>query len=141
VPHPLPDAKGDFELTPAQEARLRAVPKAKRTTAMDACFHLLKGLNLKPLTPGALARARAVVADLGRCVSAHGYAVGSPVARNLTKGRAFFGFDRAAVPRAGTTASRARLTRIEHACERQVDMAARISAIVDEDRKSSRGDL
>ena len=141
VPHPLPDAKGDFELTPAQEARLRAVPKAKRTAATNACFHFLKGLNLKPLTPGALARARAVVADLGRCLGDHGYTAGAPVAQNLTKGRAFFGFDRGPVPHADTSAGRASLARVEHACEQQVRMAARISAIVTEDRATTRGDL
>jgi hypothetical protein len=141
VPHPLPDAKGDFELTPTQEARLRAVPKTKRTAAMEACFHFLKGLNLKPLTPGALARARAVVADLGGCLDAHGYPAGEPVARNLTKGRAFFGFDRAPVPHADTHAGRARLVSVEHACEREVRMAARIDAIVAEDRETTRGDL
>jgi hypothetical protein len=140
VPHPLPDAKGDFSLTPAQEARLRAVPKKTKQAADDACFHYLRGLNLNPLSAKALARARAVVADLGRCISAQGYTVGKPVAQNLTRGRAFFGFDRAAIPHAGTSAGE-RLTRVEHACEKQVKMDARISKIIDEDRDTGRSGL
>src|SRR5262249_23040882 len=111
------------------------------TAAMNACFHFLKGLNLKPLSPDALARARAVVADLGRCLGDHGYAAGEPVARNLTKGRAFFGFDRAPEPHADTSAGRAQPARVEHACERQVRMAARIDAIVAKDCATTRGDL
>src|SRR5436190_23486089 len=87
VPHPNPDAKGDFSLTPAQEARMRAIPKAKRVAADDACFHTLEGLNLKPLSAGALADATKVVAEPGRCLESHGYEVGVPEAQNLPRGR------------------------------------------------------
>jgi hypothetical protein len=136
VPHPNPDAKGDFSLTPAQEARMRAVPRAKRKAADDACFHTLKGLNLKPLSAGALARATEVVADLGRCIERHGFQVGKAQAKNLTRGRAFFGFERTAQP--ATAADRKRLASVEHDCERQVDMAARITKIVEADRATGR---
>ena len=69
VPHPLPDAKGNFSLTPAEEQRLQSVPRKTRKAAENACFHYLKGLNQKPLSPQALARATAVVAELGRCIT------------------------------------------------------------------------
>src|SRR5919198_5947635 len=55
VPHPLPDKKGDFSLTRADERRMRAVPRQVRKAADDACFHTLKGLNLRPLSKRALA--------------------------------------------------------------------------------------
>ena len=45
VPHPLPDAKGNFRLTPAEEQRLRTVPRTTRKAADNACFHYLKALN------------------------------------------------------------------------------------------------
>jgi hypothetical protein len=72
VPHPDPDAKGDFSLTPAQEARLRSIPKQTKQAADDACFHHLKGLNLKPLSAAALARATRDVPLLS--VRVHAYA-------------------------------------------------------------------
>src|SRR6266508_1199321 len=51
VPHPNPDRRGDFRLTPAQERWMRAVPRSARKAADDACFRNLKGLDLRPLTP------------------------------------------------------------------------------------------
>ena len=141
VPHPLPDAKGDFSLTPAQDARLRAVPMKERRAAEDACFKYLKGLNLKPLSAKALAAARAVVADDGRCIALHGYLVGRPVAKNLARGRAFFGFDRAFRARPGTSRSAAKLAAVTHACEQQVDMAKRLDKIIAADRDTGRAQL
>ena len=70
VPHPLPDAKGNFSLTPTEEQRLQSVPRKSRKAAENACFHYLKGLNLKPLSPQALARATAVVAELAAASAA-----------------------------------------------------------------------
>ena len=119
VPHPLPDAKGNFSLTPAEEQRLRSVPRKSRRAAENACFHYLKALNLKPLSPQALARATAVVVELGRC---------------------FFGFKAAPRP-AYSTAQQKLLVSVQHACEKQVDMAARISKIIDEDRDNGRARL
>jgi hypothetical protein len=140
VPHPLPDAKGNFSLTPADEQRLRSVPRKTRKATENACFHYLKGLNLKPLSPQALARATAVVAELGRCIRGHGFTVGEPEVKNLSRGRAFFGFKAAPRP-ANSSAQQKLLVRVQHACERQVRMAARISKIIDEDRDNGRARL
>jgi hypothetical protein len=140
VPHPDPDRKGDFSLTPAQEARLRAVPRKTRQAAEDACFHHLEGLNLKPLSPHALALSTAVVADLGRCFRSHGYIVGKPEVKNLPRGKASFGFT--PTPRPGwTRADWGRFTRIGHACEKRVGMAERLSKIIAEDRDTGRPPL
>jgi hypothetical protein len=140
VPHPLPDAKGNFSLTPAEEQRLQSVPRKTRKAAENACFHYLKGLNLKPLSPQALARATAVVAELGRCIRGHGFTVGEPEVKNLSRGRAFFGFKAAPRP-AYSSAQQKLLVSVQHACEKQVDMAARISKIIDEDRDNGRARL
>ena len=140
VPHPLPDAKGNFGLTPAEEQRLRTVPRATREAADNACFHYLKALNLNPLSAQALARATAVVAELGRCIRSHGFTVGKPEVKNLSRGRAFFGFKGTPRP-AYTGAQQERLAHVQHACEKQVDMAARISKIIDEDRDDGRARL
>ena len=137
VPHPLPDAKGNFSLTPAEEQRLRSVPRKTRKAAENACFHYLKGLSLKPLSPQALARATAVVAELGRCIRGHGFTVGEPEVKNLSRGRAFFGFKAAPRPAHGS-AQQELLVHVQRACEKQVDMAARISKIIDEDRDIGR---
>ena len=134
VPHPLPDAKGDFSLTPAEEQRLQSVPRKTRKAAETACFHYLKALNLKPLSPWALARATAVVAELGRCIRSHGLTVGKPEVKNLSRGRAFFGFKTPPRPAYGSAQQKLLVT-VQHACEKQVDMAARISKIIDQDPK------
>ena len=140
VPHPLPDAKGNFSLTPAEEQRLRRVPRKTRKAAENACFHHLTALNLKPLSPQALARATVIVAELGRCIRSHGFTVGKPEVKNLSRGRAFFGFE--ATPRpAYSGPQQERLAHVQHACEKQVDMAARISKIIDEDRDDGRARL
>lgn len=137
VPHPDPDAKGDFSLTPAQEARLRAVPRKTKKAAEDACFHHLKGLNLRPLSAHALKHATAAVGDLGRCIRSHGYSVGKAAVKNLGRGTALFGFE--PTPRPGwTSADWDRFTQVDHACEKQVDMAARLSKIIAADRDTGR---
>ena len=138
-----PAAGREGKLQPHGEAGSCAprVPKAERNAAENACFKYLKGLNMKPLSEKALAAARVVVADDGRCIAAHGYRVGRPVAGNMSRGRAFFGFDRPAVPLAGTNPSAARLTDVTRACERQVDMAKRLDKIIAADRADTRGNL
>jgi hypothetical protein len=133
VPHPNPDKRGDFNLTPAQERRMRAVGRDVREAAEKACFHHLRGLNLQPLSRQARARAAKVLSELGRCIRRHGHEVGKPVVKNLSRGRAFFGFDSG-----GADPS---YTRDAHACEKQVDLAARISKIIEEDRALKPGDL
>jgi hypothetical protein len=133
VPHPNPDPKGDFRLTPADERRLRAVPHAKRDAAMQLCFRLhLKGVvSTKPLSAHAKAQAIAVLRDLEGCLRGYGFEAGEPVVENLTLGRAFFGFTRApTVP----ASERKRLAAAQHTCERRVEMAKRIDAIVAADR-------
>jgi hypothetical protein len=92
VPHPDPDRRGDFNLTPAQERRMRAVLRSTRKAAEDACFHNLKGLDLRPLTPRAKQRAIGVLKQLSACLRGFGYETGRPVVRNMSRGRAFFGF-------------------------------------------------
>jgi hypothetical protein len=137
VPHPDPDRKGDFSLTPADEKRMRAVPERTRKAADDACFHHLQGLNLRPLSRHAIDLATKVVEDLGRCIRSHGYATGKPAVRNLGRGRASFGFEQA--PQLGRkyweSAAGRRRVRVMHACERQVDMARRLSRIIADDRR------
>jgi hypothetical protein len=130
VPHPDPDRKGDFSLTPADERRMRAIGPAKREAAEKACFRNLKGLNLRPLTREAQARAKKVLQELGACIRKKGHVVGNPVVKNLSRGRAFFGFDSA-----GPDARTKTYLRDSHACEKQVRLAPRISKIIEEDRK------
>jgi hypothetical protein len=129
VPHPNPDRTGDFNLTPADERRMRAVPHRQRAAATRACFHTLKGLDMRPLSRHGQTRALAVLRQLRRCMQQRGHVLGTPIVRNLTMGRMMFGFER--TPRQG---SRQRYERDEHACEKQVDMARKISRIIDEDR-------
>jgi hypothetical protein len=129
VPHPNPDRTGDFKLTAADERRLRAVPKQRREAATRACFHTLKGLDNRPLSGQGQRRALAVLRELRRCIQRRGYKVGAPIVRNMTMGRMMFGFER--VPQ---QVPRQRLERDQHACERQVQLAKRISRIIDDDR-------
>ena len=83
VAHPNPDRGGDFELTPKQEARMRAsATPAQRETAEKACFHLLKGtVSTKPLSRAAQRAALGPLRDLRACLAQHGYRVGKPVVK------------------------------------------------------------
>ena len=137
VPHPDPDAHGDFRLTPKDEQRLRSVPRRTRKAAQAACYHTLKALGLKPLSPWAVSRAKQVLRELSACLAAHGYRVGRPTVRNLGLGRAFFGFTRAPRDVRGGAAGRRRLREVQHACEQRVDMAKRIDRIIALDRAAS----
>jgi hypothetical protein len=78
-------------------------------------------------------RAIDVLKDLKACMQGYGYAIGRPVVRNLSRGRAFFGFDRAPTSPVAPTA-RKRFSRAHHTCEARVRMAPRIDAIVKADR-------
>jgi hypothetical protein len=133
IPHPLPDKHGDFNLTPTQERTLRKVPKAKREAGMKACFHNLAGLNNEQLSDRAHQRAIRVLLQLKRCLRGFGYEVGRPVVRNMSFGRAMFGFDSMRPP-AG-----ARRNHTQQVCERRVDMARKITRIINEDRRTHRG--
>ena len=131
VPHPNPDRKGDFNLTPTQEHRLRAVGMAKVRAADRACFKYLKPVvSTKPLSAKAKAQARHVLGQVRTCVRGFGFRLGAPVVRNLGGGRAFFGFKPSAT---ASPPSRA-LMKAEHICERRVQLAKRISAIIAIDR-------
>ena len=135
VPHPNPDKHGDFSLTPAQERRLRSVPRKQRATAMKACFHNLAGLNNQPLSEHAHKRAIKVLLQLKRCLHGYGIEVGKPIVQNMSFGRAKFGFEGSGSP-SPANQTRAETTRIDHLCERRVDMARKISRIIAEDRRT-----
>ena len=141
VPHPDPDRTGEFDLTPAQEQRLRRVARKTRIAAENACFRHLKGLNLRPLSPKAIARAKTVLADLRECLQARGFDAGLPVVENLSRGRARFGLQ--SLPRQNQTYWRSptgrRHQRRSLRCEKEVHMADRITKIINEDRRI--GDL
>jgi hypothetical protein len=67
------------------------------------------------------------------CLQGFGYTVGRPTVRNMSFGRAMFGFDTAAGP------STPRLQHAQLVCEKRVDMARRITRIINEDRRTHRG--
>jgi Spy/CpxP family protein refolding chaperone len=131
VPHPDPDRNGDFNLTPAQEQRLRAVGMAKVRAADKACFKYLKPVvSTKPLSKKAKAQARQVLGQVRTCVRRFGFRLGAPVVKDLSRGRAFFGFKPSAT---ASPPSRA-LMKAEHICERRVQLAKKIDAIIAIDR-------
>jgi hypothetical protein len=128
VPHPNPDRTGDFHLTPAQERRLKAAGHTRVEAATRACFKYLKPVvSTKPLSAKAKARAKKVLEQLRTCVRKLGFKLGAPVVKNMTLGRAFFGF----LP--GERPTKA-MTTAEHTCERRVHLAKKIDAIVAADR-------
>jgi hypothetical protein len=129
VPHPDPNRAGDFNLTPADERRMRAVPKRQHEAATRACFHTLKGLDMRPLSRQGQRRALVVLGELRRCMKRRGYTLGAPIFRNMSMGRMMFGFERTPqqVPRQ-------RLERDQHACEWQVHLARKLNQIIADDR-------
>jgi hypothetical protein len=129
VPHPNPDKRGDFHLTPAEEGRMRAVPRSTREAADKACFHHLKGLNMSPLSRQAKERALGVLRQLSRCMQGYGYAMGPPLVKNMSRGRAFFGFRNSHPP-----PMTERLRQAQHTCEKRVDMAGQLDRIIADDR-------
>lgn len=129
VPHPNPDRTGDFHLTPAQEQRLRKAGHAKVEAATRACFTYLRPVvSTKPLSAGAKARAVKVLEQLRSCVRKAGFELGAPIVKDMTLGRAMFGFQ------PGPSPPSSAMTKAEHTCERRIHLARRISAIVDADR-------
>ena len=107
---------------------MKSVPKKVRTAAENACFHHLQGLNLRPLTNQAKARAVAVLKLVRRCMQGFGYTIGPPVVKNMTHGRAFFGFQGT-----GSRPTKA-MNDADHVCERRVGLAKKIDAIIALDR-------
>lgn len=134
IAHPDPDPNGDFHLTPAQERRMRASATQTQIQAGDkACFHYLKGtVSTKPLSRAAMRAALEPLRDLKRCLQGFGYLEGKPIVRNLSRGRAMFGFETAPTPR--NARDREKLQNAQHTCERRVQLAKRIDAIVKADR-------
>lgn len=126
VPHPSPDRKGDFHLTLAQERRMKKVPRARREAAARACFHTLKGLDMRPLSREAQRRALAVLGRLRRCMARRGHVLGKPIVQYRGLGRWMFGFTRAPSERGSI--------RDQHACERSTHLAARLDRIIADDR-------
>ncbi len=59
----------------------------------------------------------------------HGYAMGPPVVKNLSRGRAFFGFRNPHPP--PLTKS---LRQAQHTCEKRVNMAGQLDRIIADDR-------
>ncbi|HZR95587.1 MAG TPA: hypothetical protein VFA56_07820 [Gaiellaceae bacterium] len=139
IPHPDPDANGDFRLTPAEERKMRAAATPKEHEAADAaCFRHLKGtVSTQPLSAGAKRAALVPLRELKRCLHAAGYEVGKPIVKNLSRGRAMFGFDDAGGRPAGA-AARQRRYRAQIACEKKVRLAQRIDEIIKIDRGENR---
>jgi hypothetical protein len=134
IPHPDPNAYGDFHLTPAQERALRAAgPKARRA-ADRACARFLKGTP--PLSRAARRAALTPLRDLKACLHGLGVEVGKPIVVPKPYGRAMFGFDRA--PQPSTPRGRQRQQRAQRICEKKVKLAARLDAIIAADRGENR---
>lgn len=130
VPHPNPDSAGNFHLTPAQEQRMkRATPKQRRA-ADKACFHFLRPVvSTKPLSKHAIVLAKRALVANARCMAKRGYDVfeSPPVVRNLSGGRAFFGYERSE-----PAPKDKRFLAARTACERVLN--AKLDAIIAADR-------
>jgi hypothetical protein len=85
-------------------------------------------VSTKPLSAGAKARAVTVLEQLRRCVHEAGFELGAPIVKDMTLGRAMFGFQPGGSPPSSA------MTKAEHTCERRVHLAQRSSASVDADR-------
>jgi hypothetical protein len=133
VPHPDPDKRGDFQLTPHQEELMRRAGPAKHEAAEKACFHYLKPVvSTKPLSGHAKARARKALGEHAQCLVARGYDFFSkPVVKNLSRGRAFFGFERTA-PGFDKAHRTQRYLRAQRACERVLNR--KLNRIIAADR-------
>jgi len=132
VLHPDPDSAGNFHLTPAQEQRMKRATPKQHERAERACFHFLKPVvSTKPLSARARAQAKRALSGFSRCMAARGYDYfrSAPVVRNLSRGRAFFGFERAD-PRAPL--HNPRFLEARGACERALN--AKLDAIIATDR-------
>jgi hypothetical protein len=134
IAHPDPAPNGDFHLTRAQERRMRASGTPKQIEAGDkACFHYLKGtVSTKPLSLAASRAAQVPLRDLKRCLRGFGYVEGKPTVRNLSRGRAMFGFETGPNPQSAQ--ERKKLENAQRTCEQRVHLAKRIDAIIKADR-------
>jgi hypothetical protein len=133
IPHPEPDANGDFHLTPAQDKAMQSVPRKQHEAADAACFHLLKGtVSTQPLSRGARQAALVPLGEVRRCMLGFGYRFGKPIVKNMSRGRAMFGFEPTPQPKGAK--ARAKILGAEHICEKRVKLAAKIDAIIKADR-------
>ena len=127
VPFPMPNAAGDFHLSYRREHAMKAAATRQERNADDAaCFHFLEGtVSTKPLSLNAQRQALQPLRALKACLESHGYRVGNPIVRILSRGRAMFGFDRATrIP-----------TDIQHGCENEVKLPQKLDAIIKADRR------
>jgi hypothetical protein len=133
VPHPDPDRGGNFHLTPREERLMRRAGRRQHEAAEKACFHHLKPVvSTKPLSRRAKALATRALEDFSRCMRGHGYDFyRDPTVRNLSRGRAFFGFSRTdpAITRAQRTT---RFLRARTSCEKALN--AKLDDIIATDR-------
>jgi hypothetical protein len=122
VPHPNPDRNGDFHLTPRDEKLMRRAGPRRHEAAERACFHYLKPVvSTKPLSRRARALARNALAEFAHCMRAGGYDFYSePFVKNLSRGRAFFGFRRTD-PAIRKAQRIARFVRVRTECERNLN--------------------
>jgi hypothetical protein len=127
VPHPDPDRTGDFHLTAAEERRLKQAPRRK--AADRACLPTLSGLDNRPLTHEAHVRALRVLRQVAACMKRRGHQMGAPIVKNLSHGRAMFGF-KGIEPGARSPG----YLRDEHACEQRVRLAHKLDVIIAQDR-------
>jgi hypothetical protein len=134
VAHPDPDKAGNFHLTLHQEQLMRRGTRRQRQAADRACFRYLRPVvSTEPLSSRAKAQARAALRSFAGCMKSRGYDFfeSTPVVRNLSRGRAFFGFERAD-PRAARAQKSPRFLRERAACEQKLN--ARLDAIIADDR-------
>jgi hypothetical protein len=128
LPFPLPNAAGDFHLSYRRERALKAAATQQERNAADAaCFHFLKGtVSTKPLSAEARREALQPLRALKSCLESHGYEVGTPIVRLLSRGRAMFGFTR----------TQGRIpTDVQHRCENEVELPQKLDAIIKADRR------
>ena len=133
LPYPRPDRAGNFHLTPRQEQRLLGFSPAKRESAEKTCFHHLRPVvSTKPLSSRAKGLAKQALRQFAGCMRAEGFDFYSdPMVRNLSRGRAFFGF-RSTDPTLQKVQRSPRFLRVRTACERK--LSARLDKIVASDR-------
>jgi hypothetical protein len=133
LPYPRPDRAGNFHLTPRQEQRLLRFSRAKREAAEKACFHHLRPVvSTKPLSSRAKALAKQALRKFAGCMRAEGFDLYSdPVVKNMSRGRAFFGFKRTD-PAIRKVQRTKRFLRARTSCERK--LSARLDKIIADDR-------
>jgi hypothetical protein len=134
VPHPNPDSAGNFHLTPRQEQLMKRATPQQHELAERKCFHFLKPVvSTRPLSAHAKALARVALRGLAACMRSRGYDFyeSPPVVGNLSRGRAFFGFERAD-PRLKKVEGIPRFLRARTACEQKLN--AKLDAIIAADR-------